>query len=235
MVMIIFLDESGDLGWSFGAPYRKGGSSRYLTISAVGVSKIKRHLPGRLIRTLYKKYSWDPRNEKKWTYMNSNERLDFAKYAKKLYEENTSIKFFSITAYKPRVPEHIRKDSNKLYNYLIKLILLDEMAKHDQVEFYPDPRNIKISSGDSLSDYLQTELFFTKNVATKLITIPRDSASDKGVQFADMLSGLVQNHYENSNSEAFKLLASSIQFKTIYFNESIPISNTKVIVDLETA
>lgn len=167
--------------------------------------------------------------------MNNKERIDFAKVAKKLYAENNTIKFFSITAYKPCVPEYIRRDSNKLYNYLIKLILLDEMAKHDQVEFYPDPRNIKISSGDSLSDYLQTELFFTKNVATKLITIPRDSASDKGVQFADMLSGLVQHHYENSNSEAFKLLSPAIQLKTIYFNESISVSNKEVITDLEIA
>lgn len=167
--------------------------------------------------------------------MNNQERLDFAKHAKKLIKENNSVKFFSISAYKPRVPEYIRQDPNELYNYLIKLILLDEMAKHDQVEFHPDPRNIKISSGNSLNDYLQTELFFTKNVATKLITIPRDSACDKGVQFADMLSGLVQHHYENSNSAAFKLLAASIQFKTIYFNETITNSHSEVISDLETA
>lgn len=226
--MIIFLDESGDLGWSFGSPYRKGGSSRYLTISAVCVPKAKRHLPGRLIRDLYKKHSWDPKIEKKWTYMTNKERVSFAQQAKKLSKENTSVKYCSITAYKPRVQEHIRQDSNKLYNYLIKTLLLDEMAKHTQVEFYPDPRNIKITSGDSLSDYLQTELFFTKNVATKLITIPRDSASNKGVQFADMLSGLVQHHYENNNSDAFNLLVPFVQLETIYFNESTSIRNVEI-------
>jgi len=217
--MIIFLDESGDLGWSFNAPYRRGGSSRYLTISAIAVSEKERHLPGRLVRNLYKKHSWDPKIEKKWVQMTYKERLSFAAQAKLLSEKNNSIRYLSITAFKPNVQEHIRRDPNTLYNYLIKLLLLDEMSKHVQVEFYPDPRNIKITSGDSLSDYLQTELFFTKNVATKLITIPRDSASNKGVQFVDMLSGLVQQHYEDNNSKAFNLLRRHIQLQTSYFDQ----------------
>lgn len=215
--MIIYLDESGDLGWSFGAPYRTGGSSRYLTISAVSTASTEPHLPGRLIRKLYQKHSWNPKIEKKWTYMTTKEKLSFAIQAKELLQHHSSIQYFSITVYKPRVQEHIRQDPNKLYNYLIKLLLLDEMAKYSQVKFYPDPRNIKITSGDSLSDYLQTELFFTHQVPTKLITIPRDSASNKGVQFADMLSGLVQHHYEDNNSEAFKLLSPYIQLQTFLF------------------
>lgn len=215
--MVVFLDESGDLGWSFGAPYRFGGSSRFLTISAVCVSKSESHLPGRLIRSLYQHFSWDPRIEKKWTRMNNDERLYFAHQANKIRTLNTSIKYLSITAYKPRVQEHIRNDSNVLYNYLIKLLLLDEMSKHKQVEFHPDIRNIKITSGNSLSDYLQTELFFTKKSSTKLITSPRDSASNKGVQFADMLSGLIQHHYENNRSEAFKIIQSGIALKTVFF------------------
>lgn len=215
--MIIFLDESGDLGWSFKAPYRKGGSSRYLTISAVGVPKKVCHLPGRLVRNLYKRHNWDPKIEKKWFHMSYLERFSFAMEAKQLSESNESIKYFSITAYKPNVPEYIRKDPNKLYNYLIRVLLLDEMSKHDLINFYPDPRNVKITSGDCLNDYLQTELFFNKRVATKLITIPHDSASNKGVQFADMLSGLIQQHYENNNSEIFNLLSPYIQLQTSYF------------------
>jgi hypothetical protein len=33
----IYLDESGDLGWKFDGPYLGGGSSRYLTITALCV------------------------------------------------------------------------------------------------------------------------------------------------------------------------------------------------------
>jgi hypothetical protein len=31
MALLIYLDESGDLGWSFDAPFRRDGSSRNLT------------------------------------------------------------------------------------------------------------------------------------------------------------------------------------------------------------
>ncbi|WMN84132.1 DUF3800 domain-containing protein [Vibrio parahaemolyticus] len=40
----IYLDESGDLGWTFDSPYRRGGSSRYLTIASLIVSPEKKAL-----------------------------------------------------------------------------------------------------------------------------------------------------------------------------------------------
>ena len=217
MSIVIFLDESGDLGWSFGAPYRKGGSSRHLTISAIKVPHDKHHLPGRLIKKMYQKFGWDSKLEKKWVFMTETEKLFFAGLAKKLILDHPLVQYLSITVYKPRVEEHIQRDPNKLYNYLIKILLLDEMAKYNEVRFYPDPRSIKVASGDSLHDYLQTELYFTKEVKTKLITRPQDSASNKGVQFTDMLSGLVQQHFEDKNSKPFSILSENIHTFTRYF------------------
>ena len=217
MEAAIFLDESGDLGWKFHAPYRKGGSSNHLTIGAIVIPFNKLHLPSRLIKNLYMKFSWDPKIERKWAHMREEEKLLFAKEAKELISKNEEIKYFSITAYKPRVELHIRKDPNKLYNYLIKLLLLNEMARYKKVHFFPDSRQIKVASGSSLRDYLQTELYFRKNVSTELKSKPQNSASNKGIQFVDMLSGLVQNHHEDNNSKPYKILASSIQSKLLFF------------------
>lgn len=220
MEAVIFLDESGDLGWSFKAPYRNGGSSRFITIGAVKVNPTAQHFPARILKRLYKKFNWDPKLEKKWTNMKSHERMAFAKKAKELIiKEPEKISYFSITAYKPEVKEHIREDSNTLYNYLIKELLLTEMSKYSKVLFSPDPRNIKIVSGNSLHDYLQTQLYFENNATTKLVTKPRDSAYCKNVQFADMLSGLVQQHYQDQKSEPFKQLRHFINFKEYYFVE----------------
>ena len=63
---------------------------------------------------------------------------------------------------------HIRQDPNKLYNYMVKLLLLEQMAKHDRVTFTPDPRSIKVDIGNSLHDYFQTELWFTSESKTVL-------------------------------------------------------------------
>jgi len=63
--MIIYLDESGDLGWKFTAPYRNGGSSRHLTIASLAVSPPNKHRPKRLVKKLYTKFNWPTNIEKK--------------------------------------------------------------------------------------------------------------------------------------------------------------------------
>jgi hypothetical protein len=112
---------------------------------------------------------------------------------------------------------HIRNDPNKLYNYMIRLSLLNFMAKHDLVTMIPDPRSIKVQSGNSLHDYLQIELWFTKQVETVLVTLPQDSQHCLGIQFADMLAGLVQSHYEDGERPNFSTLCHRIQLVRLYF------------------
>ncbi|MGD9730469.1 MAG: DUF3800 domain-containing protein, partial [Nitrospiraceae bacterium] len=181
---VIYLDESGDLGWTLDQPYRAGGSSRYLTISALVVPSEKTHLPKRLIKDLYKAQKWSKATEKKWVDMSQTARLDFANRAAKLKLAQPDICYSTITVKKENVQAHIRADSNKLYNYMIKMLLLDRMAAFEHVTLIPDPRSIKVQSGNSLHDYLQTELWFTKNVATELKTTPLNSASSLGLQFS---------------------------------------------------
>jgi len=216
--MIVYLDESGDLGWKFDAPYRAGGSSRHLTIASLVVSPAKKHLPKRLIKKLYTKFHWPTNIEKKWADMSLEERIYFAKKADELRTSQLNdIRYLSITVRKENVQPHIRADANKLYNYMIGLSLLNEMSKHESVTFVPDPRSIKVESGNSLHDYLQTQLWFEKSATTNLITTPLDSASSRNVQFSDMLSGIIQGHFEDGNSKPWTELRNNISYKTLFF------------------
>lgn len=216
--MIIYLDESGDLGWTFTAPYRVGGSSRHLTIASLAVTPSKKHLPKRLIRKLYTKFKWPTNIERKWADMTIAERVWFAKQARALRAKHPDdIRYISITVKKENVQAHIRTDANKLYNYMIGLSLINEMAMHATVTFVPDPRSIKVESGNSLHDYLQTQLWFEKQVATVLTTQPCDSAASLNVQFSDMLSGIVQGHFEDGNSQPWTDLRNHISYKTLFF------------------
>ncbi len=219
--MEIYLDESGDLGWTFTHPYRQGGSSRYLTIASLLVSANKKHLPSRIIRDSYKKFSWPTHIEKKWSQMRKNERIWFAKQATLLQSNYPKdIKYISITVKKENVQPHIRCDSNKLYNYMIGLSLLDEMSAHSAITFVPDHRNVKVASGNSLHDYLQTKLWFDKQSTTILTTQPCNSATSKNVQFSDMLSGIVQGHFEDGNSKPWDEIRQNISYKTLFFNDN---------------
>lgn len=214
----IYLDESGDLGWTLDKPYRRGGSSQYITIASLVVTPEKKHLPKRLLKKLYKKFNWDPKVEKKWSEMTKVEREFFAVKAKDLINEHPNdIRYISITVRKRNVKSHIRKDSNKLYNYMIGLLLLNEMSKYDVVNFIPDPRSVKVESGNSLHDYLQTTLWFQEKATTEIITRPIDSSACVNLQFSDMISGIVQGHFEDSNSEPWRVLSPFISYKTLFF------------------
>lgn len=213
----IYLDESGDLGWSFDAPYRAGGSSRYLTVAAVITPDTHAHFPARIIRDLYTDRKWTTSKEKKWTDMSDAARADFAEKALALKEKQPDIKFFAMTVNKQKVMTHLREDPNLLYNYMLKLMLADEMASYPAVTLVPDPRSIKVASGNSQHEYLQICLWYDKGVQTKLNSKPIDSKKELGIQFADMLSGVVQAHHEDCRSEPWKILASAVKWKPLFF------------------
>lgn len=55
MRTLIYLDESGDLGWTFDKPYQQGGSSRKLSIAAIVIPENKIKLITRIVSAMYRK------------------------------------------------------------------------------------------------------------------------------------------------------------------------------------
>lgn len=216
MAAHIYLDESGDTGWQFERPYTKGGSSRFLVIAATVVPPELDHKPERLLRHIYQHRNWNPGNEKKWVRMSPEARSAFAKDAAKLAAKTPGLEYHVIVADKRNVQPHIRQDANKLYNYMVKLLLLDVMAKHDYINLVPDPRSIKVQSGNSLHDYLQTELWLTLGVPTRLETTPRNSRYSLNLQFADMIAGVVQSHFEFGETTHWLHLCEHIRIKRLF-------------------
>lgn len=213
----IYLDESGDTGWSFELPYQRGGSSRYLVITACVLVPPHFGKPERLVRSLYKHHGWNPAGEIKWPRMAPAARTTFAVSASKLVSANTGISLQAIVVDKRLVEAHIRRDSNKLYNYLVKRLLLAEMAQHDRVLFRPDERAIPASSGSSLHDYLQTELWFSSGARTHLDTRPIDSRHSQNLQFVDMVSGAVHAHFEFGEQRNWALLEPHVRLERLNF------------------
>ena len=214
--MLIYVDESGDLGWSFEHPYGHGGSSRYLTIAALLVPDELDHLPKRKVKDLYKYGKWDTKREKKWVEMSADARLSFAKAAVSLREKHVEIAYKAIVVNKRNVNANFRRDSNKLYNYMIRLLLLDEMAKHPFVTLVPDPRSIKVQNGNCLHHYLDAVLYEIE-AATRLETVVRDSSDCLSLQFTDMLAGVVGSSYEFKKCEPLRALGRHMHIKTLFF------------------
>ena len=100
---------------------------------------------------------------------------------------------------------------------MVRLSLLDCLCKFDNAVFVPDARSIKVESGNSLHDYLQIELWFTKKVKTVLKTQPLESKNCLGVQFADMLSGVVQSCLEDQCLPDYKIIEPVLKPKLLFF------------------
>lgn len=218
LMAVVYVDESGDLGWTFTAPYRKGGSSRYLTIAALLIAKDCKKYPKRLIKSLYARTQSSPSDEIKWVALDSTQRRWLAEQFKALKTRmGSNLRLLTVTVRKENVQQHIRADGNKLYNYMTKLLLAEIMAQYESVALLPDRRTVKVESGRSLHDYLQTALWFELGAKTTLETTPMDSKNCLSLQFADFLAGMVQNYFEDGKSECVEILGTSVEVKRLFF------------------
>jgi len=217
MELLVFLDESGDLGFKFDAPYREGGSSRYLTMAFFVLPPQKEKLLNRLVRDFYKKYKIKPTKEKKGSSLTINQRRVIAQMIKKLLLNNPDIQLCSITVKKNKVASHIRNDSNLLYNFMMKLSVLDKVKGAATVKLIRDIKTVKVASGNSLLEYLQTSLWFEHYVQTTLADHPTDSKTNLGIMLVDWVNSIVFRNYEDKNHEAFDELGTLLKNQTLFF------------------
>ena len=217
MALNIYLDESGDLGWVLNKPYHYGGSSRYLTIAFVSCPKEKTHLLKRIVRKVYEKTKTSPSVELKGSSLSIDDKKYFARQVNNLVSMNPDIKIGAITVNKSKVQLHIREDSNKLYNYMIKLAILDTIKGEPLVNLIRDNKTIKVKSGNSLIDYLQITLWFELSSKTKIVDIPSDSKRVKNLIFIDWINNLIWGNYEYSNTAPYQILKNVIESRKLFF------------------
>jgi hypothetical protein len=219
LMTTIYLDESGDLGWKFDADFKRGGSSRYLTIAAAVIKQPKDESKlERVIRGFYKSRKRAVKNELKSTDLSSKERSLFAAKLVDIKTSNDEIKFFSMTVRKEMVNDSFRAHPNGLYNYMVKLLLLNEMSNHDEVNFIPDARTVSVELKNSLNDYLRTELAGL-GASTKLNTTPWESKNSLSLQFVDTLANIIWSRHEYDQSKHYSLISSFVQSHHLYFHD----------------
>jgi len=215
--MKVYLDESGDLGFNFNKPYREGGSSHYLTIAFLLIPRNLSNLPKRIAKELYRKRKKSLKKELKGFQLTSDEKVFITNRVIKLLIKNPSIEIFTITVDKTRVKSHIRQDPNKLYNYMIGLVLPSRINKHSRVTFIPDKRSIKVESGNSLADYLQIKLWFELDTKTTIDNKPLESHMSLNLLFIDWISHIIWSRYEDHETKAYNILKKKVATNHLFF------------------
>jgi hypothetical protein len=217
MAVNIYLDESGDLGFTFTAPHRNGGSSRYLTLTYLIIPAEKAHLPKRIIKDTFKKFGLSKAVELKGTKLPDDVKKFFLDQLLKLKAKEPAFYLGAITVKKEKVGKHITEDCNILYNYMMKLGILHNINTYDLVNIIRDERNIKVKSANTCVNYLQTVLWFDMNSETALKDFPHKSHLSDGLLFVDWISYMIWSNYEDGKDEHFKILAPIMDIRTLFF------------------
>jgi hypothetical protein len=215
--MNVYLDESGDLGWSLALPYQAGGSSRFLTIAFLIIPKHISQKTKRIVKALYKRRKRSTKKEIKGYELEKHEKLWFADRVSDFTKRNPEASISAITVRKSNVQSHIIADPNKLYNYMIGLTLLEKIQAYPVIDFIPDPRSIKVKSGNSLADYLQIKLWFEYNTATTIKCVPHESKNNLNLQFIDWVAHIIWSRYELNESAPFNILKHRIELRPLFF------------------
>ncbi len=179
------------------------------------VPKIHRKATKQIVVEMYKKYGW--KNEKKAADASINQKLEFAGSLNAVLQKFPDIKIACITVKKENVQSHIRPDPNKLYNYMCKLVTCDYVDQINEIEFIPDKRTIRVESGNSLSDYLQTVFWFECSAKTKLINNPQESDKNYNLQFVDWVAHCVWSHFEDGETVVFSEISKQIKQRQLFF------------------
>ncbi len=208
--MNIYLDESGDFGFTFDKPFRNGGSSRYLTISFLLIPGKLSHLPKRIVRKLYNKRKQPTDVELKGTHLTLSEKTYFAGQAVKLLAKHPEINVCSVTINKRTVKEPVRRDAGRLFNYINRLVLPGRIKGESRATFIPDQRSITAKNGNSLADYLQAELWFECRSNTVIEDNPQESCKALNLQFIDWVGHIIWKKYEDNETEAYDVLKGKI-------------------------
>jgi hypothetical protein len=217
MAINVYLDESGDLGWKFTAPFRNGGSSRFMTIAFVICPSEKKHLLKRVVVKLYTRLKTNPKKEIKGSSLSLADKEFVARNTIKLLQLHPDIKIVYITVKKENVKPHIQADNNLIYNYMMRLALLKEVDQYPVINLIRDNKSVKIKSGNTLINYLQTELYFSHGSSSKLIDIPSDSKSVQNLIFIDWVNNIIWGHYEDENSSPYNILRTHIHSNQLFF------------------
>ena len=203
--MKIFIDESGDLGWTLDKPNRNGGSSKYITLTGIVISSEDEKYITRFIKDIYIKYRLTPNIEKKGANFLPEHSFFISNQLNKIINKSNSFKIITITVNKSKVFDSLRKDKNIFYNYVLGLLLKPEIMQHEDVEIILDKRTIKVSHGESFPDYIKTEIWgqgLDINIACEFV----ESTSNKLIWFADWYANFIWRNHEDNEDSSYKSL-----------------------------
>ena len=191
--MVIYLDESGDLGFS------GGGSDHFIitflcTDDTIGLK--------RAVRVTKKRYKLPKKYELKGSGSPARIKKHLLKELSKL-----DIEVHSIVMKKSNVIPRLRRDKNILYNYVLGRVLVPYVLTQQYVSITVDRRGPPVK----LDEYLKCKVWYEKFDNVEMNILHADSRSTPEIQAVDVISYSIFRKYERKDDFLYKLIESKIE------------------------
>jgi hypothetical protein len=199
----IFLDESGDLGWS-------PGSSRHLVIATV-CTRQRRRLRKMLRRVKAK--NGVPASEELKAFRASRK---FRTELLTALSGDSQCYCRAIVIHKPNVVPKLRT-SNLLYNYAAGLLLAPHIRRLSRVNLCVDPRELKVDAPFTFDEYLRVKLYAEMHSEVELTIERPESSVSPGLQVADFVANAAFRHFESGEQKCFGCIRPRLELRRLYF------------------
>lgn len=202
----IYLDESGDLGFASGA-------SKFFVLALVFTEESSTKKIKRIIKDIKIKHGIPAKTELKASTSRWVIREDVLQRSLKI-----DYRVRALILNKSRVYQYLQQDTNILYNYLSKVLLLDFLTTlKGETEVIFDQRTVKVTSGSSIYEYLQAELYFEKKcLHNKLIIRHAESDFNYFIQLVDFVNNAIYRKYEKDKTRLYDVIKGRIDAEICY-------------------
>lgn len=204
--MVVYLDESGDLGFS-----GKRGSSKYIIITLLFVET------SRLIRYLIRKVREDLIIPKDVEIKGSNL---FPWKLKRIIKELSDHRFpiFCIIVKKANVYRKSSAEPDRFYNFIVKEILRQAVIElnisiADRLTLVADDKTRKKFWGLDFISYLEREF---SDIGLRVHT---EDSKTAGIGAVDVISYAIQRLYEQNDSSYFKIIKERVRIRPYLFRK----------------
>lgn len=214
--MLIFIDETGDLGFDF----TKRGTSSHFVITALVVAEHaqRRALEKAVARTLRKKVNVgkkgkkQPVHELKGRKTSPEVKRYFLREAQKV-----PLRLYSVALNKERVYPELQRQKERLYNFVARL-LVDQIP----IEEAAGSLHVEIDKSKGRRERQEFNLYLQQHIKARLAPTVRLSIyhmlseESKGIQAADMFSWGIARKYTRGDTAWYELFKGAIAYELHY-------------------
>jgi len=215
--MLIYLDESGDLGFDFTKP--KTTKKFVITLLVCDSNEVSAAFRMAVRRTLKNKIN-RIKNRAKWLteLKGTNTSIETKKYFFKQIKKQ-GWQLYSVVLNKSRVEKHLQtiKGQNKLYNFLARFLIekLPLRQTFTNVRLIVDRSKNKNEIQD-FNQYLKNQIEALLPLNTALSVEHLNSKESTGLQAVDLFCWGVARKYELSDSHWYNVFRHKIIYETEY-------------------